>query len=163
MISGMSCWLAARVDSKTVVELLAEIKKIAVITRSNLVNVVSLMSAAQEHGESCRSYLARIRGMANVYKLSVTCTAAGCNEQVSYTDTFVKYALIKGLVDNDVREELLSQSPELNLDESLAFIEAKEQGKRSHKALEGNVASSEVHRVTAYQQNKKEECWVATR
>ena len=76
---------------------------------------------------------------------------------MSYTDTFVKYALIKGLVDNEVREELLSQSPELNLDQSLAFIEAKEQGKRSHRALEGNVASNEVHRVTAYQQNKKEE------
>ena len=30
--------------------LLSEIKKIAVVTRSNLVNVVSLMSAAQEHG-----------------------------------------------------------------------------------------------------------------
>ena len=48
-------------------------KKIAVITRSNLVNVVSLMSAAQEHGESCRSYLARIQGLANVCKLSVKC------------------------------------------------------------------------------------------
>ena len=115
------------------------------------------MSAAQEHGESCRSYLARIRGLANVCKLSVTCTAADCVEQVSYTDTFVKYALIKGLVDNEVREELLSQSPELNLDQSLAFIEAKEQGKRSHKALEGHVASNEVHKVTAYQQSKGEE------
>ena len=85
------------------------------------------------------------------------CTAADCGEQVSYTDTFVKYALIKGLEDNKVREELLSLSPELNLDQSLAFIEAKEQGKRSHRALEGNVASSEVHKVTAYQQEKKEE------
>ena len=69
----------------------------------------------------------------------------------------MKYALIKGLVDNEVREELLSQSPELNLDQSLAFIEAKEQGKRSHKALEGNIASSEVHKITAYQRDKKEE------
>ena len=51
-------------------------------------------------------------------------------------NTFVKYALIKGLVDNnEVREELLCQSPELNLAQSLAFIEAKEQGKRSHAAL----------------------------
>merc|ERR1719435_658453 len=150
-------YLGTGVDIKSEVELLAEIKKIVVVTRSNLVNVVSLMSAAQDHGESCRSYLARIRGMANVCKLSVTCTAAACDEQVSYTYTFVKYALIKGLVDNEVREELLSQSPELDLEQSLAFIEAKEQGKRSHEALEGNVASSEVHRVTAYQQNKKEE------
>ena len=86
-------YLGTGVDNKTEVELLAEIKKIAVITRSNLVNVVSLMSAAQEHGETCRSYLARIRGMANVCKLSVACTAVGCDEQVSYTDTFVKYAL----------------------------------------------------------------------
>ena len=76
---------------------------------------------------------------------------------MSNTDTFVKYALIKGLVDNEVRVELLSQSPELNLDQSLAFIEAKEQGKRSHKALKGNVASSEVNKVTAYQQNKEEQ------
>ena len=82
-------YLGTGVDAKSEVELLAEIKKIAVITRSNLVNVVSLMSAAQEHGETCRSYLARIRGMANVCKLSVTCTAANCGEQVSYTDTFI--------------------------------------------------------------------------
>ena len=61
------------------------------------------------------------------------------------------------MIDNEVREELLSQSPELNLDQSLAFIEAKEQGKRSHKALEGSVASGEVNKVTAYQQHKKEE------
>ena len=58
-------------DIKSEVQLLAEIKKIAVITRSNLVNVVSPMSAAQEHGETCRSYLARIRGLANVCRLSV--------------------------------------------------------------------------------------------
>ena len=76
-------YLGTGVDTKSEVELLAEIKKIAVVTRSNLVNVVSLMSAAQEHGETCRSYLARIRGLANVCKLSVTCTAANCGEQVS--------------------------------------------------------------------------------
>ena len=35
------------------------------------------------HGETCRSYLARIRGLSNVFKLSVTCTAATCGEQVS--------------------------------------------------------------------------------
>ena len=69
------------------------------------------MLMAQEHGESCRSYLARFRGLGNVCKLSVICTASDCGEQVSYTNTFVKYALIKGLVDNEVREELLSQSP----------------------------------------------------
>ena len=44
-------------------------------------------------------------------------------------------------------EELLSQSPELKLAQSLAFIKEKEQGKRFHKALEGSVASGEV--VTA--------------
>ena len=42
-------YLGTGVDTKSKGELLAEIKKIAVITRSNLVNVVSLMSVAQEH------------------------------------------------------------------------------------------------------------------
>ena len=60
-------YLGTGVEDKSEGELLAEIKKIAVITRINLVNVVSLMSAAQEHGESCRSYLARILGLANQY------------------------------------------------------------------------------------------------
>ena len=41
--------------------------------------------------------------------------------------------------------------------QSLAFIKAKEQGKRSQKALEGTVAKGEVNKVTAYQQHKKEE------
>ena len=40
-------YLGTGVDTKSEVELLTEIKRIAVITRSNLVNVVSLMSAAQ--------------------------------------------------------------------------------------------------------------------
>ena len=53
-------YLGTGVDTKSEAELLAKIKRIAVITRSNLVNVVSLMSATQEHEESCRSYLARI-------------------------------------------------------------------------------------------------------
>ena len=46
-------YLGTGVDNKTEVELLAEIKKIAVITRSNLVNAVSLLPAAQEHDETC--------------------------------------------------------------------------------------------------------------
>ena len=62
------------------------------------------------------------------------------------------------MVDSEVREELLSQSPELNLDQTLAFIEAKEQGKRSQKALDGTgLASSEVNKVTTYQQGKRED------
>ena len=76
-------YLGTGVDIKSEVKLLAEIKKIAVITRSNLENVVSLRLVFQEHGETCRSYLARIRGLANVCKLSVQCTAAACDEQVS--------------------------------------------------------------------------------
>ena len=43
-------------------------------------------------------------------------------EQVSYSDSCEKYALLKGLVDSEVGEEQLSQSPELNLDQSLAFL-----------------------------------------
>ena len=54
-------------DTNSELELLAEIKKIygIRIRRSNLVNVIALMSAAQEHGETYTPYLA------NVWKLSL--------------------------------------------------------------------------------------------
>ena len=65
--------------------------------------------------------------------------------------------MVKGLFDKEVKEELLSQTPELNLDQSLAFVEAKEQGKQSQRALEeSGLASSQVNKVTAYQRDKKE-------
>ena len=80
----MHRYLGTGEDTLSEVKQLAEIKKIAVIIRSNLVNVVSLMSAAQEPRETCRSYLTRIQGLVNVCKLSVVYTAAACDEQVSY-------------------------------------------------------------------------------
>ena len=134
--------LGSAVQTKSEQEIMLEIKKLAVLVRSNLVNVVALMSASQERDENIRSYLARVRGMANVCKLSETCSSGTCQEQVSYANTFIKYALVKGLFDDEVKEELLSQTPELNLDQSLSFVEAKEQGKRSSKALgEAGLAS----------------------
>ena len=47
----MHRYLGTGVDAKSEVELLAKFKRIAVVTRSNMVNVVSLILAAQEHRE----------------------------------------------------------------------------------------------------------------
>ena len=72
---------------------------------------------------------------------------------MSYKHTNVKYALMKGFVDNVVREERLSQSQEF-LNQSLAFIEAKEQGKRSNEVFGGNFANSgaQSHCLSAAQE-----------
>ena len=76
LISGISSWLVATdlrrdlhrylgtgVDAKSEVELLAEIKRTTVVMRSNLVHVVSLMSAAQEHLENLQNLSGKNKGL----------------------------------------------------------------------------------------------------
>ena len=40
-------------------------------------------------------------------KLTVKCTAENCQEDVSYSDQVVLHALVRGLVDEEIREEVL--------------------------------------------------------
>lgn len=81
----------------------------------------------------------------------------GCDEEVSYAETMILHAFMKGLYDTETKEELLSKSPELSLDGSVTFVEARESGKRSAGVLENSeMSSSQVNKVTAYQKEKKE-------
>lgn len=149
--------LGSSISTATEAEIMAEMEKLSVLGQSNLVNIVALMSATQEREEKVRSYLARLRGLAGVCELAVQCTAVGCTEQVSYANQLILHALVRGLHDSETKEEILSKTPELDLEGSIAFVEAREAGKRSAGYLEGgSLASSQVNKVTTYQQEKKE-------
>ena len=87
-----------------------------------------------------------------MYRYLGTGTGVDTKSEVELIAMIKKIAVISW---SNLDQELLSQSPKLSLEQSVAFIEAKEQGKRSHKALEGSVASGEVNKVTAYQQQKE--------
>ena len=149
--------LGSSISSASEAVIMSEMEKLSVLEQSNLVNVVALMSASQERDEKVRSYLARLRGLAGVCELTVECTAEFCGEKVSYANRLILHALVRGLYDSETKEELLSKTPELDLDSSITFVEAKEAGKRSVGCLgTSNLASSQVNKVTAYQQDKKE-------
>ena len=57
---------ANKMTSITVTELMVEIEKAAVEKQSNLLNKVKLMEAKQERDEPVRTFVARLRGLANI-------------------------------------------------------------------------------------------------
>ena len=67
-------------------DLLTEIEVLDVVRQSNNVNTLKTISAKQERDEPVRQFAARLRGLAAVCDLSVTCT---CGLKVSEVDKWV--------------------------------------------------------------------------
>jgi hypothetical protein len=55
-----------------------------------------------------------------------------CTQMVSHMVPTILLALVKGLADWDTKCEILSKLKQMNLDETMAFVEAREIGKRDH-------------------------------
>jgi hypothetical protein len=66
--------LGDRIETISVTDLLKEIEVLAVVRQSNNVNTLAMISAKQERDEPLRQFAARLRGLAAVCDLSVTCT-----------------------------------------------------------------------------------------
>ena len=66
--------------------------------------------------------------------------------------------MVKGLFDNETREEILLKSPQMDLLATIAFLEAKETAKRSSGVLtETSMASSQINKVTTqYKSGEKQ-------
>ena len=136
--------LGMRVENITVVDLLKEIETLAVIKQSNHVNILAMMKSRQERDEPVRQFAARLRGLAAVCDLAALCT---CGNTVSMVDRWVLMTLINGLHDEDTQQAVLSKVEEMNLADTIVFVEAREVGKHSAKVLNGGLMSSQVHRV----------------
>ena len=68
----------------------------------------------------------------------------------------ILHALVRGITDEEIREQVLAKTEEMGLDETVKFVEAKETGWRSTAQLgPGTLASSGVSRITAYKQEQK--------
>ena len=59
-------------------------------------------------------------------------TMRRCTQMVSHMEPTILLALVKGLADGDTQCEILSKLKQMNLDETMAFLEAREIGKRDH-------------------------------
>ena len=126
--------LGDAVDTISEENLLEEIQKLAVERQSNTINTVALMSAVQEKDEGVRQFAARLRGLAAVCDLSVTCT---CGVKVSVVDQWILMTMVKGLNDEVTKQEVMSKVKEMAFDATITFFEARETGKKSINTVSG--------------------------
>ena len=129
----------------TVAGLMEEIEKAVVERQSDLLNKVRLIDAKQEREEAVRTFVARLRRLANICALSMVCTKEGCSQDLTYAEPSILLALLKGLYDGDTKSEVLSKVIQMNLEETVAFVEAREIGKWDVQSLSGGPSSSQVN------------------
>ena len=136
--------LGVRVETINVEDLLREIETLAVIKQSNHVNILGLMKSKQEREEPVRQFAARLRGLAAVCDLTALCT---CGLTVSMVNKWVLMTMINGLHDGESQQSVLSKVEEMNLEDTIVFVETREVGRHSVKILNGGLTSSQVNRV----------------
>ena len=135
-------------------ELLEAMRKLAVRSQNTLVNVVKFLDLVQDQDESAGSFVARLKGQANICNFSVKCTSITCGLNISYTDQMVTHQLVRGLSDQSIQEQTLAHSADvdkLDLTKTLKFVEAKEAGKRSSNIL---TETAGLNRISEFQKQK---------
>ena len=142
--------------TKTTNEVMAAIRRLAVREENPMVARVSLHNMRQDRDEPVRNYSARLRGQAGVCKFSLTCP--NCSHDVNYTEEIIRDVLCRGINDNDIQLDLLSdKNQNMNLEEVIQFVEAKESGKRSASRLidsHNTVAASSSYRKSKQPDSK---------
>jgi len=139
----------SKIDFTTTPEntLLDLIKKLAVIPVAVSVRRSDLLAIQQRGVESLRSFYARIKGKATTCAYSVQCTSTTCTQKVDFTDIIAKDVMISGLVDDEVKREVLGwhDLDEKTADETVTFVEAKEMARdalhRDSSSTTGAISS----------------------
>ena len=123
-------------------DLLKAIRRLAVQEDNTLVARFKLHGLKQDNGESIRSFSSRLRGQANICKLIVTCPK--CNfAEVDFSDQLIRDTISRGIYDEDIRIHLLSdKNQDMSLEETIAYIAAREEGKKSARGLADNSTTS---------------------
>ena len=83
-----------KLDEKNEKDLISEMRKLAVVAQNNLVNIMRLRSLVQDRDEPVKSFMARLKGVAEVCKLTVKCPCVP-GIHVSYADKEIYHCLIK--------------------------------------------------------------------
>ena len=80
-------------------------KQLAVKFQNPTVNVQEFLGMYQQVDEGVRHYPSRLRGVASRCQFEVTCTRGG---SVSCGDQVIRFKLISGLHDTDIKQDILS-------------------------------------------------------
>merc|ERR1712055_206174 len=101
-----------------------------------------------------RAFLARVQGKAATCEFKTKCTEECCREgekSVDFTNTIVKYVLVNGLADAEIRREVLGWKllDESSLSDAVAFIEQKEMARDAFKGEAAAVKTGYKKQATA--------------
>ena len=110
--------------------LMAAMKRLAVISTATSVRKTELLTMRQDHGQPIRSFAAQVKGKAQVCNFTKNCR---CNMVVDYTEDIVKYVVLCGIVDEEIKRNILGQSDldEKSLNDTISLIENKEMASRA--------------------------------
>ncbi len=140
--------------NKTEQEVLTLMQALAVRKENTMVARVSLHNMKQDRDETVRSFIARIKGQADICKYIIKCH--GCQADVDFTEPILQDILAKGIADQEIQLDLLGDvNQRMSLEEMVEFVEAKESGKRSASRLLDTHATEAVS--SNYRRRKKQD------
>ena len=142
-------------------DLLAAMKKLAVIHIATSVRRTNLLALKQKHGETFREFYANVKATAATCDFRVKCYHECCKDNcaINYTSNVVKDVLVAGIADADIRKDVLAWA-ELDLKddkEVVAFVECKEMAQAAWSGEHTSGTTSGTAVVSTYKKGSKPE------
>ena len=143
------------ITSKDEKDQLESIRKLSVVPVAMGVRRSEVLNLTQDSTELVRSFLSRIQGKAATCNFFTKCTATCCDTNpplVDFSDTIIKYILVNGLADAEIRRETLGwkELDSSSLSDTIAYIESKEMAGDAYK---GEVSTMKTKSPYTKQQN----------
>ena len=143
------------ITSKDEKDQLESIRKLSVVPVAMGVRRSEVLNLTQDSTELVRSFLSRIQGKAATCNFFTKCTATCCATNpplVDFSNTIIKYILVNGLADTEIRRETLGwkELDSSSLSDTIAYIESKEMARDAYK---GEVSSMKTKSQYVKQQN----------
>ena len=122
-----------------------------------------LLSIKQDHSENTRSFFVRINGKAATCGYTIDCPGQTCNQKVDFTDIIVKDVLINGLVDDDIRRDVLGweKLDDKDVKGTVNYLEDKEMARDA--LIKQTTAAGISTRKTESKQHSRVSCKSAKR
>ena len=111
-------------------DVLAAIKRHAVVSVAASVLRTELFAMKQDHGETVLAFSSRALGKARNCKLTVRCPH---DADVDYSEQMVKQVVLAGMCDDEIKRKVLSTDgiDDKSLNDTIAIIETEEMASRS--------------------------------
>ena len=131
----------ANATSLPFADLLKALRSLAIIPVSVGVLRTELLQLRQDRDEAFRTYSARVRGKAETCEFAATYT---CGLAVDYTDHIIRDVLLSGILDSDIRREVLGTIDILKkpVNDVIAMVENKEMARNALPSTSLSAMSS---------------------